>query len=110
MRGYTQTTMIGDHASPGPITFSIRSSAARVALSRISELETYWGELPLLVKSGVACRGLLALLLDRPEPIGFLNVQVGFGSAPGMSFAPSLRKWSRPRPIALPFIVCMSRA
>jgi hypothetical protein len=41
MRGYTQTTMIGDHASPGPITFSIRSSAARVALSRTSELETW---------------------------------------------------------------------
>jgi hypothetical protein len=41
MRGYTQTTMIGDHASPGPITFSIRSSAATVALSRKSELETW---------------------------------------------------------------------
>jgi len=55
------------------------------------------------------CFGLLAALLDRPQPIGFGLV----GSSPvggGTSFAPSARKWSRPRPIALPFIVCMSKA
>ena len=84
MRGYTQTTMIGDHASPGPITFSIRSSAARVALSRISELETW-------LRNDLLSFGPRRLFLakDLMSPSGIISSLKALRRSLGKKFAKS---------------------